>query len=120
MLWQQLSPYLRLVHNFQTPVDFGIDHQQIQDHAMHYFVSGSGSYELLGQQFKIEPGALFLVPPETTFCFKSEPGTAFHMLNIHFDPVFQEDSASIVVLYRAGGQAKRLIMDDVAEHPDDG
>jgi AraC-like DNA-binding protein len=90
-LW---SPYPRLVHDFKNPAtgEYVYFKSQLTDHALHYFLSGSGKYNLEGKTYRIEPHMLFAVRPDTGYSFNLFPNTKPRMLNIHFDPIEQEDS----------------------------
>ena len=90
-----LKPYLRLVHDFPGDGPFELKDARVLDHALHYFVLGSGTYRLNGASFPIEPGLLVLVRPGELFSIHTQSGRPFRMLNIHFDPVEMPDSASI-------------------------
>jgi len=80
------SPCLRLAHDYQIPPssrDYRKD--SLGDHALHYFLEGSGVYELEGETRPIRPGSLFLVRPGRGYHFRLDPGVQARMLNLHFD-----------------------------------
>ena len=91
----QWSPYVRLVHDYPEVGRYGtreIKSRSINDHALHYFFQGIGEYEIDGNTYRIEPGAVFIVRPGHGYCFTLEPEPQPYMLNIHFDLIEQPDS----------------------------
>lgn len=80
------SPYLRLAHDYRIPPRQRIYRKElIGDHALHYFLNGSGEYDLDGQTFTIVPRTVFLVRPGCGYHFRLTPGVDVRMLNLHFD-----------------------------------
>lgn len=80
------SPYLRLAHDYSIPPMQRIYRKEsLGDHALHYFLAGSGEYDLEGQTYTIIPRTVFLVRPGRCYHFRLAEGVAVRMLNIHFD-----------------------------------
>lgn len=101
-----MSPYVRLAHDFRSPSDMSIGPCWINDHALHYFKSGSGIYQIGNEQYPIQPGVAYLVRPHVLFSICAAPGTALHMLNIHFDVVQRGDSAAVEWPYPANNEQR--------------
>lgn len=110
-----LSPWVRLVHDFQTRTDFRLPPRMINDHALLYFHEGRGSYRCREQTWAISPGCLAIMRPDREHEFSALPGTAFHMFNIHFDLRPRPDSAH--TNYHHDGPARGLATDEIL--PDD-
>jgi AraC-like DNA-binding protein len=111
------SPYLRLAHDFRTPVDFRLPWRRINDHALLFFRSGSGRFAVNDAEFPIQAGSLFLIRPnDDRHSFSTRPGTSFHMYNLHFDLVERADSCSVSYHQSAGGSRRRLPTGEVLSH----
>jgi AraC-like DNA-binding protein len=80
----RLSPYVRLAHDFQPPVDFTLPRRRLNDHALLYFRQGSGRFVIGGTTHVIAPGTVFFVRPDVPH---SLTGEGARMLNLHFDLV---------------------------------
>ncbi|UVI33009.1 helix-turn-helix transcriptional regulator [Paenibacillus spongiae] len=102
-----VSPYIRIAHDFHTADNMRIGPTRIVDHALHYFKEGEGEYMVGTRRMIIRPGSLFLIRPAVTFSFSANPGTRFHMYNLHFDLIEQNDSASVPSPYPKQGEPQR-------------
>jgi AraC-like DNA-binding protein len=104
-----LSPFLRLAHDFRTPVAFRLPWRRINDHALLFFRSGSGRFTVNGTVYPIQSGTLFVLRPDSDLhCFSPQPGTAFHMYNLHFDLIERPDSRTIGYDQPPAGPRRRL------------
>ena len=103
-----LSPYVRLAHDFHTPRGMEMAPCWINDHALHFFKAGSGSYQIGEETYPIEAGTVFLVPPGLLFSIRAAPGTAFHMLNVHFDLIERADSIALNWPYPRAGERRQI------------
>ncbi|HEY3329035.1 MAG TPA: AraC family transcriptional regulator [Capsulimonadaceae bacterium] len=101
-----IAPYIRLVHDFETPLGMTFGPAYTLDHALHYFKRGSGDYHLDGIDYKIASGVAFLVRPGVPFHFSSVAGSSLHMLNIHFDVIERTDSAATQAPYPQNGERR--------------
>jgi AraC-like DNA-binding protein len=112
-----LSPFLRLAHDFRTPVDFQLPWRRINDHALLFFRAGAGRLAVNETAYSIQPGALFFIRPnDDRHCFAPRAGTAFHMYNLHFDLVERADSRSVSYGQPAAGPRRRLPASEVLSH----
>ncbi|MCQ6557391.1 AraC family transcriptional regulator [Paenibacillus mendelii] len=102
------SPYIRIAHDFHTEENMRIGPTRIVDHALHYFKEGDGVYTVGNRPTTIKAGSLFLIRPGVPFSFSASPGTRFHMYNLHFDLIEQEDSAAITFPYPKQGEPQRV------------
>lgn len=116
----KLAPYLRLVHDFKTPVGMTFGPAATLDHALHYFKRGEGRYCIAGGEYAISAGTVFFVRPGVRFEFEAAVGTSFHMLNVHFDPVELDDSALVQAPYPRAGETRLLEDADIIGADADG
>lgn len=77
-----------------------------------YFISGSGSYLVEGNQYPLEPGDLFVLRPSEMHKLMIDPGQPYERIVIHFDPSLlsglDPDRALLRVFYeRPLGQQNR-------------
>ncbi|MEI8248319.1 MAG: AraC family transcriptional regulator [Lentisphaerota bacterium] len=81
------SPYLRLAHDFRIQPMYQrvYNKELIGDHALHYFLTGAGEYDLDGRTYTITPRTVFLVRPGHGYHFRLAEGAVVRMLNLHFD-----------------------------------
>ncbi len=89
------APEVRLAHDY--PLGRGartLRKERIGDHALHYFVTGSGEYFLNGRRYPVEPGRVFLVRPGQGYDFRLNDEATVRMFNIHFDLEDKSEYAS--------------------------
>ncbi len=106
-IWESLSPYIRLAHDFNTGIDMQFGPTRCIDHALHYFKQGKGSYIIDGITYPIFAGSVFLIRPGILFSFRADPGQSFHMFNLHFDLWPQADSKLFDLPYALIGDPPR-------------
>ena len=82
------SPFLRLAHDYRIPAGQRLyARDAIGDHALHYFHTGAGTYELDGKSYPITARSVFLVRPGHGYRFDLKPEAEVRMFNLHFDLV---------------------------------
>jgi AraC-like DNA-binding protein len=84
---QQISPYVRLTHDYHCLPGWGLPRRRINDHALLYFQSGRGTFVIGKESHSISPGTLFVIRPDVAHSFVAADAAPFHMLNLHFDLV---------------------------------
>ncbi len=82
---QQLSPYVRLAHDYRCPPGFAIARRRINDHALLYFKRGHGTFLIGRDSHPVAPGTLFIIRPDIAHSFVGADPHPCHMLNLHFD-----------------------------------
>lgn len=106
-----LSPWVRLVHDFSTSVNFRLPSRCINDHALLYFHAGNGQFRCGDATWRIEPGTLAIMRPNREHEFWADPDTSFHMYNIHFDLRPRPDSAN--TQFHRNGLPRELREDEI-------
>jgi AraC-like DNA-binding protein len=93
-VFARCAPYARLVHDFVTTRHHVQHRRVINDHALLYFHGGRGYCHADGLDVAIRPGLILVIPPGAWHSFAGPDGgaAAYHMFNIHFDPVQRADS----------------------------
>jgi AraC-like DNA-binding protein len=80
------SPCLRLAHDYRLPMASRLYAKELLgDHALHYFVEGSGEYFLDGKAYAIASHSVALVRPGHAYRFVLKEGSQVRMFNLHFD-----------------------------------
>ena len=80
------SACIRLVHDFMIAPGKRYFHvKKMGDHAVHYFLAGSGTYRLNGRDYTIGPGCAAFPRPGEEYEFILAPEGTARMLNLHFD-----------------------------------
>jgi AraC-like DNA-binding protein/quercetin dioxygenase-like cupin family protein len=90
---QQISPFVRLAHDFHCQPGWELPRRQINDHALLYFKSGAGKFLIGSKSYPISPGTLFVIRPDVVHSFSSSSAEPFHMHNLHFDLMERRDSS---------------------------
>ncbi len=104
------APLVRLVHDFPVELNSRLFvKDRIGDHALHYFHTGDGTYELHGTAYAVQPGALFLVRPGDGYRFRLQPGAPVRMLNIHFDLEVRPEALVPYPCADDAGSGKRIL-----------
>jgi AraC-like DNA-binding protein len=93
-LFRTASPYLRIAHVFYPEVDWELKTRIIFDHFLCFTKQGSGWIGIGKKRYRQVPGALFLIRPGVPHWQKTDRGSRFMMLNIHFDFVQRDDSTT--------------------------
>ena len=89
----RLSPYVRLVHDYETSPGWHLPRRRINDHALLYFRRGRGTFVVGKRNYLIAPGTLFVIRPDVAHEVGPSVIEPFHMLNVHFDLVERPDSS---------------------------
>lgn len=110
-----ISPYVRLAHDYRPAQPLALGPCWINDHALHYFQTGDGLYEIGGERFAIQPNTVFLVSPGTPFSFRAARGAETHMMNIHFDLAERSDSAAVLWPYPDSDEKREFSEEERAD-----
>jgi AraC-like DNA-binding protein len=104
-IFSNVSPYIRLAHDFRDARGLAMRNVRVVDHALHYFTCGQGSYTIGGVAHPIVAGRLFAVRPNEPFSIATDESMPCCMLNLHFDYIETDDSALITWPYPADNQS---------------
>jgi AraC-like DNA-binding protein len=115
---QQISPFVRLAHDYHCPPGWELPRRQINDHALLYFKRGHGKFLIGRKSYPISPETLFVIRPDVKHSFSSSDPTPPHMLNLHFDLIERSSSAEITYGRPLGTPNPRRRLEVLSTNPE--
>ncbi|MEG2859961.1 MAG: AraC family transcriptional regulator [Clostridia bacterium] len=106
-LLEQLSPYVREV-GLQRHDSWRTKPRRIYDHEFLYCLLGTAHVCLGGREYRLAPGDLCIVPPDTPHTLWSDGGEPWEIYWFHCDLFFYEDRTWIYGIYNTPEKYARL------------
>lgn len=100
MLFQNLSPYIRVAMDSRVPSQWHLQERVLFDYELLYVKEGRVKVTIEDQTYEGEPGDLFLFRPKQPHSITKIGTGMLRQPHLHFDLIFKEDSPDVKVSFK--------------------